>query len=286
MAEDVVDNNRLRVYATGATGNQHPLLSCDDNNMFRAVHDVFGHLASGCGFDRHGEDAAWLAHSQRCPPLARRAMTTQTRGQSSAFIWHHRGLRLPARRSSCRRPGSAQPMACAGWAGAGGARVCLCVAGDVQQHRMPSERRARPGALALSVLGCVCVSPVTDNRAGLQPSRWLVRGGLGLAVLGCVCVSPVTDNRAGLQPSRWLVRGGLGLAVLGCVCVSPVTDNRTGLQPSRWLERGGLALAVLGCVCVSPVTDNRTGPPRGGVSRSWKRTTFSIAPATAADALP
>jgi hypothetical protein len=95
MAADVLGNNRLRVYATGGPGNHHPLLSTDDNNMFRAVHDVFGHLASGRGFDRHGEDAAWFAHSQRYSALARRAMTTETRGQSSAFIWQHQGRRFP-----------------------------------------------------------------------------------------------------------------------------------------------------------------------------------------------
>jgi hypothetical protein len=59
------------------------------------VHDGFGHLASGRGFDRHGEDAAWDAHSQMYSPLARLAMTTETRGQTSTFIWYHRGRRFP-----------------------------------------------------------------------------------------------------------------------------------------------------------------------------------------------
>ena len=94
MAADIASHRRLRTYATGGTGNCHPFLTATENDMFRAVHDVFGHVASGRGFDRHGEDAAWFAHSWRYSPLARLAMTTETRGQSSAFIWRG-GRRFP-----------------------------------------------------------------------------------------------------------------------------------------------------------------------------------------------
>jgi hypothetical protein len=91
MAASLAATGVLRVLATGGANGSHPFMSGADNTMFRAVHDVFGHLASRRGFDRHGEEAAWFAHGLRYSPLARLAMTTETRGQSSAFIWLHRG---------------------------------------------------------------------------------------------------------------------------------------------------------------------------------------------------
>ncbi len=63
---------RLRVWATAAGDNAHPVLSNDDNDAFRAVHDGFGHGATECGFDKHGEEAACVKHSQMYSPLARR----------------------------------------------------------------------------------------------------------------------------------------------------------------------------------------------------------------------
>jgi hypothetical protein len=95
MAAEVGSVRRLRIFATNGTGNGHPFLTPDENDMFRAVHDVFGHLASGRGFDRHGEDAAWFAHGRVYSALARLAMTTETRGQTSTFIWRHQGRRFP-----------------------------------------------------------------------------------------------------------------------------------------------------------------------------------------------
>lgn len=77
----------------------HPLVAPWDNNRFRAVHDYFGHFQSGRGFDRHGEEAAWVAHSQMFRGPGRRAMTTETRGQNSAFIWLNGGRTLPAQKA-------------------------------------------------------------------------------------------------------------------------------------------------------------------------------------------
>lgn len=87
MMEDVLNNKRLQVrdsvddFAT----NPHPIWDVETNNIFRAVHDFFGHAGSGRGFDAAGEEAAWLSHSQMFTPLARRAMTTETRGQNSYY---------------------------------------------------------------------------------------------------------------------------------------------------------------------------------------------------------
>lgn len=84
MRDDVQNSNRMRVYATASTG-EHPFFSNDENDMFRGVHDVFGHLASGRGIDMHGEEAAYQKHSAMFSPLARQALASETRGQNSSL---------------------------------------------------------------------------------------------------------------------------------------------------------------------------------------------------------
>jgi hypothetical protein len=98
MFADVTHNGRLKVYMT-EPGQSHPLLTMAQNDRFRAVHDYYGHYMTGRGFDRHGEEAAWVSHSQMFTGLARRAMTTETRGQSSAFIWINGGRRFPEQKA-------------------------------------------------------------------------------------------------------------------------------------------------------------------------------------------
>lgn len=91
-------NGLLLIYRTGE-GQHHPVLSDDTNNRFRAVHDYFGHYMSGRGFDRHGEEAAWVCHSRMFAGEAVRAMTTETRGQSSAFIWQCKDGNFPPQKA-------------------------------------------------------------------------------------------------------------------------------------------------------------------------------------------
>jgi hypothetical protein len=93
-----VRRGRLAIYKT-QPDQSHPLLSPWDNNRFRAVHDYFGHFASGRDFSRHGEEAAWVRHSQMFTGPARRAMTTETRGQNSAFIWINGGREFPEQKA-------------------------------------------------------------------------------------------------------------------------------------------------------------------------------------------
>lgn len=80
-----IQNQHIAVLSTKATGG-HPVFSDDDNDMFRAVHDVFGHAGTGRGVDRHGEEAAYLHHATMYGPLARAALATETRGQNHAMI--------------------------------------------------------------------------------------------------------------------------------------------------------------------------------------------------------
>lgn len=87
MLDELRERRRLRIYMTAACGNPHPYLADHENDMFRAVHDAFGHAATGSDFGPDGEEAAWLAHSYLYSPLARRALTTETRGQQAALIY-------------------------------------------------------------------------------------------------------------------------------------------------------------------------------------------------------
>lgn len=96
---DVQENNHLWVYPTDAgfgSGEEiadSPLLAKTEeyigdrqllaNDIFRIVHDYFGHIKEGHGFRAVGEENAWQSHAAMYSPLARRALTTETRGQNS-----------------------------------------------------------------------------------------------------------------------------------------------------------------------------------------------------------
>jgi hypothetical protein len=53
------------------------------NDIFRAVHDVFGHAKHGVGFRAGGEENAFQAHARMYSPEALPAVTSETRGQNS-----------------------------------------------------------------------------------------------------------------------------------------------------------------------------------------------------------
>ena len=100
---DLQDNNHLFVFSTedgyggvpitDAERAANPLLAESGfyfgdrpalvNDLFRAVHDYFGHFKEGVGFRARGEENAWQQHMAMFSPLARRAATTETRGQNS-----------------------------------------------------------------------------------------------------------------------------------------------------------------------------------------------------------
>lgn len=84
MMEDILQNHRLQVF-TG--GGDHPLLTPEENFVSRGVHDFFGHAAKGFAFGPRGEENAWIEHSKMFTPAARRALTTETRGQNNWVNW-------------------------------------------------------------------------------------------------------------------------------------------------------------------------------------------------------
>jgi hypothetical protein len=53
------------------------------NDLFRAVHDAFGHGLEGAGFRGQGEANAFEAHARLFSPAAMMALTTETRAQNS-----------------------------------------------------------------------------------------------------------------------------------------------------------------------------------------------------------
>ena len=99
--DDIHNNDHLSIYPTdegfGTEGqpdrSDNPLLADSGrriggkpakvNDLFRAVHDYFGHAKEGVGFRADGEENAWRMHSAMFSPEARRAMTSETRGQNS-----------------------------------------------------------------------------------------------------------------------------------------------------------------------------------------------------------
>lgn len=81
-----VRNGSIKVMKTSVTGS-HPFLSDAENDMFRAVHDVYGHAATGRGFDRHGERAAFISHAGMFRSKnSIRALFSETEGQNSVLI--------------------------------------------------------------------------------------------------------------------------------------------------------------------------------------------------------
>ena len=93
MKQDVEKNRRLKVFTGGNDlPEDHPLAKVDPktgenyNTMFRAVHDIFGHLSGDNDFSQLGEEGAWKTHRQTLNDEAVPAMTNETRSQTSSFF--------------------------------------------------------------------------------------------------------------------------------------------------------------------------------------------------------
>jgi hypothetical protein len=118
---DIKDNNHLWVFPTVSgygtdTANTiaqqakiNPLLRDTGevikghklvvNDVFRIVHDYFGHGLEGVGFGARGEENAWRAHSRLYSKQALPAVTSETRGQNS---WVNFGPHGEANRANQR----------------------------------------------------------------------------------------------------------------------------------------------------------------------------------------
>jgi hypothetical protein len=99
LVNDVKKNKTLKVFGGGnPLPEDHPLAKIDPdtgetyNNMFRAVHDYFGHVAPDNPFSLVGEENAWRNHVATLSPEAVPAMTTETRGQTN-WYFNNKGVR-------------------------------------------------------------------------------------------------------------------------------------------------------------------------------------------------
>jgi hypothetical protein len=61
------------------------------NDVFRFVHDAYGHGATGVGFRAAGEDNAYISHFASLSPASRLALANETRGQNSALNYGKNG---------------------------------------------------------------------------------------------------------------------------------------------------------------------------------------------------
>ena len=110
MVNDVRDNKHLYFFQGGDIKPESPMAKVDPdtglsyNDMFRAVHDLFGHAAHGFEFGPKGEENAYLVHRQMFPAEAIPALTSETRGQNS---WVNFGKHLRNAEGNVAKKGEA-----------------------------------------------------------------------------------------------------------------------------------------------------------------------------------
>ncbi len=92
LLKDLRENHHISVLKT-SKAQGHPLLTPDENNLFRAVHDIWGHGVEGNPFGPKGEENAFRQHAASLSPLAQRALATETRGQNSWFNFGPHGAK-------------------------------------------------------------------------------------------------------------------------------------------------------------------------------------------------
>ncbi len=127
MRRDLLENNHLYFFVTtpgqfgpdGVTYEDHPLLrdfgekSANGypmlyNDALRVVHDYYAHGLSPVQFGPRGEEAAWKNHMAMTKnPLAKWAITTETRGQNS---WVNFNTNVPPDSKLTDRPFARQKV--------------------------------------------------------------------------------------------------------------------------------------------------------------------------------
>jgi hypothetical protein len=108
VINDIHKNNHLWYYPTeegygseGSAPTDHPLLvttgeSHDGkpmlaNDVFRVVHDYFGHAKEGHSFGPKGEHSAFLTHKPMYSPEAQKALASETMGQNNTVNFGKHG---------------------------------------------------------------------------------------------------------------------------------------------------------------------------------------------------
>jgi len=104
VIEDLRNNKRIKIFSTESGFGDNPITAKERsenpllkdsgykdangqplliNDVFRAVHDFFGHAELGNSFGPLGEENAWNVHARMYSDIAKGAVTTETRGQNS-----------------------------------------------------------------------------------------------------------------------------------------------------------------------------------------------------------
>ena len=84
MREAVQRDNEIFIY-TGWSG--HPFLSHEDNNIGRAVHDVFAHCVCGCPFNFQGELNAYYEQRKYYPKQVWNTLFAEIPMQTAAYYY-------------------------------------------------------------------------------------------------------------------------------------------------------------------------------------------------------
>jgi hypothetical protein len=94
-AQDVIQNKNLSVFSGGSP---HPVMSDEQNNMFRTIHDYYTHVGKNIGpskrgekfkthsFKFRGELNSYLTHTKLAPQNAIPALFTEVVGQLSYYV--------------------------------------------------------------------------------------------------------------------------------------------------------------------------------------------------------
>ena len=118
LRRHVRDTGTLRLFLTrcghgpGPPTGYHPLLEpagvtiegveLTHNDVFRVVHDVFGHVVAANGFGPRGEFTATYLHLRTYPEAAHPVLFTEQIGQ---ICWFYYGPHLRDERGAVRAPG-------------------------------------------------------------------------------------------------------------------------------------------------------------------------------------
>lgn len=114
LVEDIKSNKHMWYYPTeqgfgsGGDFSDHPLFketkvtgpdgkTMKGNDLFRVVHDYFGHAKDNTKFGATGEERAYMSHKEMFSPEAQKALASETRGQNS---WVNYGPQGEANRAN------------------------------------------------------------------------------------------------------------------------------------------------------------------------------------------
>lgn len=107
MLESVYMRQEVTIWTNGGTHlpDDHPMKAPVEsgvegfavlNDVFRGVHDVLGHAASGGEFGPKGEEVAWRKHKSMLSPITHLALWCETIGQNkwTNFTFDHQAMEL------------------------------------------------------------------------------------------------------------------------------------------------------------------------------------------------